>query len=174
MEGDISSYVVDVEASFEAALHIGDRIRQREGHLLRGQGRNRGLHPDIRRLLTAIEAAPVTVVAAVNGRCLAGGLELALACDLIAATHDARFFGAFRLLVEGAELDAEEAVDWGLADVMFDSHDELLAWARTLAARLSRYPAGLLAQIKGQLAHGREPRDGQAFDRELTDLDSYP
>ncbi len=81
---------------------------------------------------------------------------------------------AFRLLVEGAELDAEEAVDWGLADVMFDSHDELLAWARTLAARLSRYPAGLLAQIKGQLAHGREPRDGQAFDRELTDLDSYP
>jgi len=199
MEGDISSYVVDVEASFEAALHIGDRIRQREGHLLRGQGRNRGLHPDIRRLLTAIEAAPVTVVAAVNGRCLAGGLELALACDLIAATHDARFFdahlaggllpsggasvrlrerigrgSAFRLLVEGAELDAEEAVDWGLADVMFDGHDELLAWARTLAARLSRYPAGLLAQIKGQLAHGREPRDGQAFDRELTDLDSYP
>jgi enoyl-CoA hydratase/carnithine racemase len=41
--------------------------------------------------LDAIEALPQPVIAAVQGHCYTGSLELALACDLIIAAHDARF-----------------------------------------------------------------------------------
>ena len=42
-------------------------------------------------VLDRIEASPLPVVAAVQGLCLAGGIELALACDVVFAAEDARF-----------------------------------------------------------------------------------
>jgi len=42
-------------------------------------------------VLKALEASELPVVAAVNGMCLAGGLELMLACDVVFAASDARF-----------------------------------------------------------------------------------
>lgn len=42
-------------------------------------------------LTMALWAFPKPTIAAVRGWCLAGGLELALACDIIVATNEARF-----------------------------------------------------------------------------------
>lgn len=54
---------------------------------------NAGFHRYLRELhdvLDRIERSAKVVVAAVNGHCLAGGLELMLACDLVVASQDAR------------------------------------------------------------------------------------
>src|SRR5262245_19690333 len=45
----------------------------------------------IQRTANAIENAPVPVLAAIQGFCLGGGLELALACDLRFCTEDSKF-----------------------------------------------------------------------------------
>ena len=45
---------------------------------------------DIVELLRAFDTLPIPIVAAVHGVCLGGGLELALACDLIVASESAK------------------------------------------------------------------------------------
>lgn len=152
----------------------------------------------IRELFGSIERSDKPVVAAVNGRCIAGGLELALACDMIAASRSARFFDghlaagllpgggaairlperigegrAFRLLVEGAELDAHQALAWGLVDVVVEDQSALAAWLTGLAAKLGTYPDGLAAGIKRQLLAAKHPRTGSRFAAELDELEAY-
>jgi methylglutaconyl-CoA hydratase len=94
-------------------------------------------------LFLSIRQIPVPVVAAVKGRALAGGCGLASACDLVLAAASARFgypevkIGfvpamvtailrrnmsekrAFELLTRGAEINAEEAKEFGLVNQVF-------------------------------------------------------
>ena len=152
----------------------------------------------IRELFSVIEESDIPVVAAITGRCLAGGLELALACDLIAATASARFFDAhlaggllpsggaairlperigrsraFRFLVEGVEVGAPEALEWGLVDAVFGNRAELDAWLASLGDRLAGLAPGLPASIKRQLREGRDRRDGPRFEIELEELQAH-
>ena len=94
-------------------------------------------------LFLLIRQIPVPVVAAVQGRALAGGCGLATACDIVLASASARFgypevkIGfvppmvmailrrnvsekrAFELATRGAELDAEKAHAFGLVNEIF-------------------------------------------------------
>lgn len=109
-------------------------------------------------------------VACVDGRALAGGLELVLVCDLAVASPDARFGDqhvnvnlipggggsqrlprivgrrrAKELMLTGETISAETAVEWGLANrVEADPRDA----TRELARRLADHHPVALARAK--------------------------
>src|SRR5215212_8935320 len=93
------------------------------------------------KVINRVDALPIPVIAAVNGYCLGGGEELALACDLRIASANARFGqpevdlgimpgwgGTQRLLrligpartleicLTGAQIPAQEALRMGLVN----------------------------------------------------------
>ena len=96
----------------------------------------------LRDLCEAVRAFPAPVIARMPGWCLGGGLEVAAACDVRIAAHDARFgmpevrvgipsvihaallprligWGRARWLVMTAEtIDAPTALVWGLVDAV--------------------------------------------------------
>ncbi len=55
----------------------------------------RGKVDELHNLLRAIRSSPVPVIAAVEGGAAGAGLSLALACDLIVASKDAKFTAAY-------------------------------------------------------------------------------
>ncbi|MGQ0466453.1 MAG: enoyl-CoA hydratase [Sporichthyaceae bacterium] len=110
----------------------------------------------LRALLDALVAAPVPVVAAVNGPAIGGGTQLAIASDFRVIAPTARFgvptaklglavdpwtirrltmFGgngvARRLLVASDQLSADEALACGLAD-RAGSLEDALEWATSM------------------------------------------
>jgi enoyl-CoA hydratase/carnithine racemase len=141
---------------------------------------------------TRLTASKPTI-AAISGWCLAGGLELALWCDLRIATETARLgfterrFGvplidggtqrlplvvgmgrALELILTGRVLDAAEARDWGLVNEVV-SEGAHLARALEIAEGLAAFPQPTMlsdrrAAIEGA---GLPLADGLALEAEL-------
>lgn len=103
-------------------------------------------------------------VAAIEGHCVAGGLELAVFCDLRVAAHDATFgcferrFGvplvdggtqrlpriiglgrALEMILTGRAVDADEAYDWGLVNRVVEP-GKSVAEATTMAETIAGFP----------------------------------
>jgi enoyl-CoA hydratase/carnithine racemase len=100
----------------------------------------------IHAVLNAIDAAPFVTVGAVHGVCFGGGLELALASDIIVADKMARFaFPELRLgLIPGFGGIPRLKRDLGNAFVR-----ELLFTGRTVNATRAQ-AVGLVAQLAGE------------------------
>ena len=100
----------------------------------------------IHAVLNALDAAPFVTIAAVHGVCFGGGLELALACDIIIADKMARFaFPELRLgLIPGFGGIPRLKRDLGNAFVR-----DLLFTGRTINASRAQ-AVGLVAQLAGE------------------------
>jgi enoyl-CoA hydratase/carnithine racemase len=143
-------------------------------------------HPE-RTLMEVILDTRKPVMAIVNGPAVAGGFELALACDLRVAATDARLGlpeaslgllpaaggtqrltrmcgqGIAKRLILGAELvDGAEAERLGIVQWVRPPA-ELASWTRELAQRLAATPiAALTANKRCIAAAGDATRDGFA------------
>ena len=138
--------------------------------------------PNLADLITAIEASPKPVVAAIHGTTLGGGLELALACDARIAAKDAklglpeiklgilpgaggtqrvpRLIGAekaLKMITSGEMMGADEARASGLVDEVTSGAlvDSAAARAEHLAA------SGELPRVRDRAV----PGDRAAFDK---------
>lgn len=128
------------------------------------------------RVLRKLEQLPCPVIALVNGFALGGGCELALACDLILASDNARFgqpevrlgitagFGgsqrlprrigpamALELLLSGRQMKADEAHQCGLVNHVYPA-DSLREEGLELAASIATCGPQAVRQSK-QLVH---------------------
>ncbi len=131
-----------------------------------------------RRLLDRLEQLPQPLIAAIQASAIGGGLEVALACDLLIADPAARFglpevrlglmpgaggtqrlprrVGVGRakeLLYLGATIDAAEAKEIGLVNRVA-APGEALAESRALATKLAGLPAVALGAIKRSVDSG--------------------
>jgi enoyl-CoA hydratase len=111
---------------------------------------------------TALERARMPVIAAIQGGCIGGAVDMVTACDLRYATADAFFViqeinigmtadvGTLQRLPKlvpdavcrelaylGGRFPAQRAYEVGLVNGVFDSHDELVAGALEVAAQIA-------------------------------------
>jgi 2-(1,2-epoxy-1,2-dihydrophenyl)acetyl-CoA isomerase len=145
--------------------------------------------------ISEIRRAPKPVIAAVDGIAAAGGLGLAICCDLVVASERATFqYAYFKTGLCGAEsntfllprllglrraldlalldprLDAEEARRWGLVSAVFPAAT-FEAEVDALAARLAAGPTSAIAAAKRLMNEGSGgDRLDPHLDRELEAL----
>ncbi len=124
------------------------------------------------------------IIAAVNGICCGGGLELALGADIILAAEHAQFalpeirsgtvadaasvklpkripyHIAMEMLLTGRWIDAQEAARWGMINQIHPA-DKLMEEARALADHLASGPPLVYAAIK-EVVRDAEGRDFQS------------
>jgi len=126
----------------------------------------------------AIELCRKPVIGAINGVAITGGFEVAIACDVLVASTNARFADtharvgivpgwglsqklsrmigisrAKELAFTGNFLDATTALQWGLVNHMI-APDDLLPLARKLAADMAGIDQAFLAQYKRLIDDG--------------------
>jgi enoyl-CoA hydratase len=126
----------------------------------------------------AIEECPKPVIGAVNGVAITGGFEVALACDVLLASTNARFadtharvgimpgwglsqrlsrtIGVYRakeLSLSGNFLDARTAYEWGLVNRVVEP-EELMPAALKLAADMASIPVETLSLYKKIIDEG--------------------
>ncbi|HJV41960.1 enoyl-CoA hydratase [Caulobacter sp.] len=126
----------------------------------------------------AVEQCRKPVIGAINGVAITGGFELALACDVLIASENARFadtharvgimpgwglsqklsrlIGPYRakeLSLSGNFLDARTAADWGLVNRVTPPQD-LMSAALKLADDMASIPVETLAFYKALIDDG--------------------
>jgi enoyl-CoA hydratase len=146
--------------------------------------------------LSRLENTPKLVIAAINGHCVGGGLEIAMACDIRIAKKNAgrtglaevnlgvipgmggtqrlpRLVGKARALdlaATGRMIAFEEALEYGLISDIFegeDFFDQVIDYARQFVA--PNKPSKAVGLIKRAIQTGLQGSqwEGLAFEREL-------
>ncbi len=122
-----------------------------------------------------VDEAPYATIAAIEGYCLGGGLELALTCDYRIASSAAQFgfpeitFNAVptgggtlrapraiglnrarEMLLFGGRIDAKKALDWGLVSELVEptaAYASAMAMAEAYAAKVDPVAVATLKQV---------------------------
>ncbi|WP_216828553.1 enoyl-CoA hydratase-related protein [Alkalihalobacterium elongatum] len=127
---------------------------------------------------TRLNSVLKPTIAAINGYCFAGGLEMACWCDIRIASDKAEFGCLERrwnvplvdggtqrlprilgwgrgmdLILTGRKIDAKHAYDWGLVTEVVP-HDQLMTRCKELANQMANYPQGSLISDKQAAIRG--------------------
>ncbi|MBY0363030.1 MAG: enoyl-CoA hydratase [Phreatobacter sp.] len=169
------------ERAFSAGLDLKE-LGAAPGLLGTAEGDGQRPHP-----IRAIEQCPKPVIAAVNGVAITGGLELALACDILIAAETARFADthqrvgvipgwglsqklsriigpsrAKEMAFSGRFVTASEASAWGLVSRAVPPGD-LMAEVLALAGEIAEVDAGYLTASKRLMDAGYSLPLGEAM-----------
>ena len=140
----------------------------------------KALEPIVQGLADQLERLPKPTIAAIDGICMGGGLEVALGCDLRIATPTSRFAtpegklgiipggGAtarlprivgrgwgMEMMLMGEPIDAERALSIGLVTRLVEK-EELLPEARRMAEHLASFAPFVPRTMKAMVHFGME------------------
>lgn len=160
------------ERAFSAGLDLRE-LGQDVAVLSDLEGENGGTNP-----IKVVAGCRKPVIGAVNGVAITGGFELALACDMLLLSENARFADshakvgvlpgwglsqrlsrlvgpgrAKELAFSGRFLGADEALAWGLGNRILPAAD-LVPQAVALAASMAAMPPAFIARYKGLIDQG--------------------
>ena len=140
----------------------------------------KALEPIVQGLADHLERTPKPTIAAIDGICMGGGLEVALGCDLRIATRRSRFATpegklgiipgggatarlprivgrgwAMEMMLMGEPIDAERALSIGLVTRLVEP-DELLPETRRVAEHLASFAPFVPRTMKAMVNFGME------------------
>lgn len=143
---------------------------------------------ELQASLNALADAPFPVIAAVQGGCIGGGVDMATACCLRYATRDAYFViqeinlgmmadvGTFNRLPKqlpdavvrelgytGDRLPAERAERLGFVNGLFDTHEQLVAGALEVARRIAAKAQVAVTATKQMISYTRDHSVAESF-----------
>ena len=147
----------------------------------------KALEPIVQGLADQLERLPKPTIAAIDGICMGGGLEIALGCDLRIATPDSRFAtpegklgiipggGAtarlprivgrgwgMEMLLMGEPIDAERALSIGLVTRLVERED-LMAEVDRMAEHLASFAPFVPRTMKMMVNFGMEASTAAAL-----------
>lgn len=150
-----------------------------------------------REVTLRIERSHLVVVVAVHGAARAGGIEIALACDVVVAGRTATFGDAHLskgllpgggstvrlhraigwqrakwMILSAEPIDAATAQEWGLVFEVVDDSDLLLAAEKRVLA-MTRGDTESMGRVKGLLAEVDELDFSQGLEAEIATLEKH-
>ena len=184
-------------AGMDLSVFTGDR-RQPPDRGRGGEEARRRL-AGLQDVFTRLEAARMPVIAAVQGGCVGGGVDLVAACDMRYCTEDAFFCiqeiniglaadvgtlqrlprlipeGLMReLAYTGRRLPAAEAKEIGLVNRVFASREEMLEGVREIAAEIARKSPLAVTSTKQLLNYGRDHSIAETLDYQQLWMSAMP
>jgi enoyl-CoA hydratase len=143
---------------------------------------------ELQASLSALAEARFPVIAAVQGGCIGGGVDMVTACCLRYATRDAFFViqeinlgmmadvGTFNRMPKqlpeavvrelgytGDRLPAERAERLGFVNGLFDTHEQLVAGALEVARRIAAKAPVAIAATKQMISYTRDHSVAESF-----------
>jgi enoyl-CoA hydratase len=168
-----------------AAASGGDRYARAEAF------RQFVLH--LQESFSCLEAARMPVIAAIQGGCIGGGVDMTSACDIRYCTEDAFFqiaeinigmtadVGTFprlcklipdgwvrELAYAGARLPAAKAKELGLVNEVFPTHEAMMAHVMALAAGIAEKSPLAVAGSKQMIKYARDHDTADALNHIAT------
>ena len=138
---------------------------------------------------TAMEKARVPVLAAIQGGCIGGGVDMVTACDMRYCTEDAFFtiyeinigmtadVGTFprilnhlpegvvrELAYTGRRMHAGEAMALGLVNKVYTDQEAMLAGVMELAREIATKPQLAIYGCKNIISHARDHKTDESLD----------
>ena len=147
----------------------------------------KGMEPIVQGLAAKLEACPKVTIAAIDGICMGGGLEIALGCDLRICTPESRFATpegklgiipgggatarlprlvgkgwALEMLLMGETMTAAQAFQMGLVTRLVES-GSLLAEVESMATHLATFAPFVPHFMKVMVQQGLEGSSASAL-----------
>lgn len=144
---------------------------------------------ELQHAISTVEQARMPVLAAIQGGCVGGALDLAAACDMRYCTNDAFFtvqetniglvadLGSLQrlpgligdgmtreLAYTGRRLGADEALRLGLVNAVFDDHRRLVEGVLAIAAEIATKSPSVVHGSKVAVRYSRDHSVAEALD----------